>query len=927
MKHLPIQVVVSKEEDRLPDTPRVRFVLADTYLAGRDPTLRGPAVIVNLCRDVRYLSRGYYVSLIADARGQHCEPTVDTLRNLLDEHVVFRALEEASIPTLDSTERAARVKTPKPAEEATIWLVAGQTADPRFRALGRRLHTIWPHPLLRVDVVREQRAWRVWKLQPVTLDALPDAERARLGAALAGPLLGPQSEASSSLSLAVLFDENDPRKPSHRETIDRLARIGARLGVHVARIGLDELQRLGEYDALFIRTLTGVREPSFRFARRAEALWMPVIDDTRSILRCGNKVWLHELLDRHGLATPDTVLAGADTTFQELADALGTPFVVKLPDGSFSQSVNKVATAAEWRKLSGQWLSKSPLLVAQRFMKTDFDWRVTVLDGRPLFTARYHMAKDHWQIAKNTPRGTTYGKTEAIARREADPEVVGLACAAASLVGDGLYGVDLKQTPDGPVVIEINDNPNLDTGYDDQADGNLIYEDLIRWFAARVEKEHTDLVPPPELPRPDVRMMRTPVQVASPQPQPPYKPWEVVGLEIEYPIVDAGLNATGLVADVLRELAGRPTSGVELGVVGLSNEIVDHVLEIKTVLPLTSLVDTEVVLAETVRRVNSLLAARGARLMPTGMHPWLDPKRTRLWARSGRKIYATYARLFDVHTHGWANVQATHVNLPVGDEADVGPMMNAAALLVPYLPALAASSPMFDAKLQPSVDNRLAFIIEHQARITESCGEIVPEYTTGLAAYKRDVLQPMYAAVDRLPDAGLLRHEYFNARGAVLKMSRQSMEVRVLDTQECVRMDCAIASFTRAALRWLAPRAGDPSVLPPHGLLVQDFRAVVAEGSNARVRAPHLLPDGGTARDALGVVLAGCREHAPREEQPYLDLVADVIREGSLSERMAAFLRPHADDPEALARVTRRLYEDLSECLVDNRPWAGRNLS
>src|SRR5690606_26049897 len=130
-------------------------------------------------------------------------------------------------------------------------------------------------------------------------------------------------------------------------------------------------------------------------------------------------------------------------------------------------------------------------------------------------------------------------------------------------------------------------------------------------------------------------------------------------------------------------------------------------------------------------------------------------------------------------------------------------------------------------------------------------GDIVPEYTTGLAAYRRDVLQPMYAAVDRLPDAGLLRHEYFNARGAVLKMSRQSMEVRVLDTQECVRMDCAIAAFVRAALRWLATDAADPSTLPPHATLVTDFHAVVASGSAAVVQAPHLLPNGGTARDAL----------------------------------------------------------------------------
>jgi len=948
MTTMPTWIVVSKPEDKRPDTARVRYVLADTYLAAKDPSLRGPSRVMNLCRDTRYQSRGYYVSLIADARGQLCEPTVDTLRNLLDSHVIFRALQESAVPTLPPEERVSRARDAKLPEDgpplvlrganhqagaaredelATLWLIAGQSADPRFRSLGRHIHDVWPAPLLKVSVVREQRAWRVWDMSTVSLGDLPPDELERLPAAIAGAKPAQVSDSSTTLSLAVLWEEDAPNSPSTRATMEKLTRVAARLGVHVATIGLDELNRLGEHDALFIRTLTGVREPSFRFARRAEALGMPVIDDTRSILRCCNKVWLHELLDRHGLATPQTILASGDTPFAELAERLGLPFVVKLPDSSFSQAVEKISDEAAWKNAASRFFAKSPLLVVQRFLKTEFDWRVAVLDGRPLFTARYHMAKGHWQIVNAKGGNQRFGKVEAIARRDADPEIVALACEAAALVGDGLYGVDLKQTREGPVVIEINDNPNLDTGYDDEADGNLIYEDLVRWFASRVERGHTDLLRPQAPARTDWRPLRSPVTVTAPQPAgPPYAPWSVVGLEIEYPIVDAGLNAVPLVVDVLRELAGRPTSDVELGVIGVSNEIVDHLLELKTNLPLAGLVDTEAALYEGVRRVATLLSARGARLMPTGMHPWLDPKNTRLWSRSGRKVYATYARLFDVQTHGWANVQATHVNLPVGDDAQAAAMMNASALLVPYLPALAASSPMYDARLQSAVDNRLEYIIEHQSRIKASCGDIVPEYTTGHAAYKRDVLQPMYNALDALPDAGLLRHEYFNARGSVFKMSRQSMEVRVLDTQECVKLDCAIAAFVRSGLRWLSERFTDMSTLPPHPILVEDFRAVVRQGSTAVVQAPHLLPNGGLARDALRVVLNGARTCCPPDEQHYLDIVAAILREGSLSERMGSFLRPHADDPDALARATRRLYEDLCECLVDNRPWAGRNL-
>jgi glutathione synthase/RimK-type ligase-like ATP-grasp enzyme/gamma-glutamyl:cysteine ligase YbdK (ATP-grasp superfamily) len=906
---LPILFVVSHPDDLLPEDPNSRSVLSADYLAGLDPSQRAARRVVNLCREHDYLSDGYYVSLIADARGQDVEPTIDVLVGLEDTAGTLRALQEAGIPIAEEEEWGETV-------EARI--LGGAAQQARFRTIGRRIHQTLPFPALAADLKRTDRGWRVLRVRALGLADLDGTERSRLQTSMIGRRV-PGARPTASFTLGVLWNELDPYRPSNRDAIDRLVRVGARMGVLVDPLDPDELHRVPEHDALLIRAVTGVEEPAFAFAQRAESLGMPVIDDPRSILRCCNKVYLHELLGRAGLATPPTVLASASTTFAELTAALGCPVVVKLPDGSFSVGVKKVSDEAGWKEIGAKWFADSPLLVVQKYLPTAFDWRVGVLDGRPLFVARYHMAKGHWQIARSTANTTRYGRVEAVSRSTADPEVVALACAAASLVGDGLYGVDLKETDAGVVVIEINDNPNLDAGNEDAVDGERIYEDLIRWYAARVDRP-TPLRTPSR--RPDRTALRTPITSARPPVPAPYKAYEVVGLELEYPVVDDRLEPVGLVADVLREVAGYPTSDVELGHVAISNEIVDHVLELKTQLPLASLVDTELVLAELVRRLAALLAERGARLMPTGMHPWLDPKRTRLWSRSGRRIYATYARLFDVRTHGWANVQATHVNLPVGTDAEAVAMMNAASKLVPYLPALAASSPMYGGRMQPAVDNRLAFIIEHQARIKESCGDIVPEPIESLAGYKKDVLGPMYAAVDRLPDAGLLRREFFNARGAVFKFSRDSMEVRVLDTQECVRMDVAVAAFVRHGLKWLALRGGP---MPDHALLVQDFQACVRSGSDASVRAPH-LGGPGSARDALGVVLAGARELCPAEEQGYLDLIAGVIREGSLSERMASFLRPHADDPEALQRAARRIYEELTECLAENRPWAGRNL-
>ncbi|MCA9569597.1 MAG: RimK-like ATPgrasp N-terminal domain-containing protein, partial [Myxococcales bacterium] len=905
MKPVRMLLVVSTDADRLPEEPGVICVTAEEYLEGVHVGTRTPCRVLNLCREQEYLSSGYYVSLIADARGQEVEPSIDTIVRLQDPASVKRQLLELGLAAGEE------------GDEVRGHVLGGQATEPRFRTIGRSVHSAFPHPLLELTMVKTARGWRVRDVRAITIGSLDGNERSRLVAAFYGRR-ATAPRASVAFSLGVLYDQAGPNRPSTTDTIEKLIRVGNRMGVAVEPFGLGEIGRVADHDALFIRNVTGVHEPSFAFVQRAASLGMPVIDDPRSILRCCNKVYLQELLGRSGVSTPPTLLATPRTTFEELADTLGSPVVAKLPDGSFSQGVKKIASAADWARVGAEWFAQSPLLVVQGYMPTAYDWRVTVLDGRPLFVARYYMAKGHWQIARAKEGHVSYGKVEAVPRRTADPEVVALACTAAGLVGDGLYGVDLKQTDDGVVVIEINDNPNLDTGYDDAADGDVIYEDLFRWFDDRIERSggalHAAL---------DRKPLRAPIEVARSPVAEPYKAYEVVGLELEYPIVDDRLEPIGAVADTLRELAGRPTSDLELGVVGLSNEIMDHVLELKTNRPLASLGDSEIVLAELVKRLSSLLAVRGARLLPTAMHPWLDPARTRIWSRSGRKIYATYERLFNLRTHGWANVQAMHVNLPLGTDEEAVAMMNAARLLIPYLPGLSASSPMYDGQLQEAVDNRLAWIIQHQARIPESCGDIVPEHISTLAAYRKDVLGPMYAAVDRLPDAQVLRREFFNARGAVFKFSRHSMEVRVLDTQECVKMDVAVAAFTRHGLRWLASK---PLPTVDQGVLVADFRSTVWHGTGARVTAPHFLAQGGTTREVLQAVLEGARTVCPPDELHYLDIAEGVIREGSLSERMAAVLRPHASDPQALGRATRRLYDELADCLADNQPWAGRNL-
>jgi glutamate---cysteine ligase / carboxylate-amine ligase len=256
-------------------------------------------------------------------------------------------------------------------------------------------------------------------------------------------------------------------------------------------------------------------------------------------------------------------------------------------------------------------------------------------------------------------------------------------------------------------------------------------------------------------------------------------------------------------------------------------------------------------------------------------------------------------------------------------------MHTAAALLLPYLPALAASSPVHDGRLQPCVDARLAWILQHQARIPETGGRLVPEYVDSFSGYRRDILQPMYEALDAFPHSEPIRHEFLNSRGAVLRFARRALELRVLDTQECVRMDVAIAAFARAALRQLTAEVLAGSLIPPpHDVLVADLEACIRDGSAAAVSAPHIVGDCGgacvSARTVLESLLKRAHSSISLDDAGYLALVEDVIAQGSLAERIRARLQPFAGSGAVFRAELRSVYGELAECLVSNQPWAGR---
>jgi glutathione synthase/RimK-type ligase-like ATP-grasp enzyme len=272
------------------------------------------------------------------------------------------------------------------------------------------------------------------------------------------------------------------------KTLRRFAKAAQEAGIRPELIRRTDAADIGEFDALFIRETTYVNGPSYRIARRAATDGLIVIDDPISILRCSNKVFLAELFTRHGIPHPKTFVAHEDS-IGEIAKAVGLPCVLKRPDSAFSRGVTKAETEEELHTKASLFLKDSELVVAQSFTTSQFDWRIGVLDRHALFACRYHMARGHWQIVSTGATGhRRYGKVETVAIEDVSPELVSTAVRAASAIGDGLYGVDLKEIDGKFLVIEVNDNPNIDVGYEDQVLGDDLYRRVMQWFRQRLDR-------------------------------------------------------------------------------------------------------------------------------------------------------------------------------------------------------------------------------------------------------------------------------------------------------------------------------------------------------------------------------------------------------------------------------------------------------
>ena len=278
------------------------------------------------------------------------------------------------------------------------------------------------------------------------------------------------------------------------------------------------------------------------------------------------------------------------------------------------------------------------------------------------------------------------------------------------------------------------------------------------------------------------------------------------GVELEYMLVsDPGLDVLPAVDRLLEAEAGEPCADLERGATAWSNELVLHVLEMKTNGPAPALAGLAALFQADVARAGKLAADLGGRLLPGGAHPWMDPAtETRLWPHEDGPIYRTYDRIFGCRGHGWSNLQSTHLNLPFADDAEFGRLHAAIRLLLPVLPALFASSPLLDGRATGQMDSRMEVYAHNSDRVPSVAGLVIPEPVFDEATYRREIFERMYRDIAPLDPEGILRHEFLNARGAIARFDRGAIEIRVLDIQECPAADLGLAALACAALQALA---------------------------------------------------------------------------------------------------------------------------
>lgn len=446
--------------------------------------------VINLCATDLYLSRGYYCSLLAEARQHRVLPSVNAINDLIIRS--DNAQLERHQLTLPKHLCSGFSDAPDNLLSESVMAYFGYTENTAYQRIAKFVFERFPVPILSLRVTVQHNVTSV-AVQLISIESLAPAQQTilcqRLQQFIATNWRKTSPKKRARWDMAILHNPEEKTPPSDAKALKNFLKAAQQVGIHAELITPKQLGLISQYDALFIRETTAIDHHTYHAARKAEQEGLVVMDDATSILRCCNKVFLQDAFTYNKVPAPKSAFVSVndEVSRARVIAQFGFPMVLKLPESSFSIGVFKVDDEAQLADKLDHMLLQSALVLIQEFIFTEYDWRIGVLNGRAIYACRYYMARNHWQIYNHSSKKDFSGHFETLPTFEVPKPVLDAAIKASSIVGRGLYGVDVKQSNNQVYVIEVNDNPSLESKVEDLYLGKELYMIIMQEFANRLE--------------------------------------------------------------------------------------------------------------------------------------------------------------------------------------------------------------------------------------------------------------------------------------------------------------------------------------------------------------------------------------------------------------------------------------------------------
>lgn len=483
-------IVVVDTDDLIFENDQLSVITFEQYLADYPKKNEPKTRLINLCDTEHYLSRGYYCSLLAEARQHKVLPSVGTINDLRDLSNDTSAGIQLALPV--ELLNSALLNAGSDEQSVEFMVFMGWVAEEPWKKLAKQIFDKYPAPILHFSLSKDANGVLV-QVKRRSFIHLNKPDQAlflqRLQKFTERVWRTPPARKKMRWDMAILVNPAEEQPPSDKDAIKLFIKAAAKVGIHAETITAEQGEQISQYDALFIRETTAIDHHTYRLARKAEREGLVVIDDSTSILRCCNKVFLHDAFSYNGVPAPKThvVIGDSEQDLDNIEASFSYPIVLKMPEGSFSKGVYKVKTRDELKQKLQELLVDTALVLVQEYLYTDYDWRIGVLNGRAIYACRYHMVRDHWQIYSHSSKESESGGFETLPTFEVPKSVLDAALKACAMIGRGLYGVDVKHKDNQVYVIEVNDNPSIDHEVEDLYLGNELYMLIMQEFVSRLE--------------------------------------------------------------------------------------------------------------------------------------------------------------------------------------------------------------------------------------------------------------------------------------------------------------------------------------------------------------------------------------------------------------------------------------------------------